>query len=91
MPHVFYSLIVDGCIESGKDFTSGGAIYNQTSPLAAGPITASDSLAAVKKVVFDDGLLSMEELLRVLDSNFAGESGEEIRQMLIKPGAKVRQ
>ncbi|MDD3347852.1 formate C-acetyltransferase/glycerol dehydratase family glycyl radical enzyme [Oscillibacter sp.] len=84
VPHVFYSLIVDGCIDSGRDFTGGGAIYNHTSPLAAGPITASDSLAAVKKAVFEDRMVSMEELLRALDSNFAGESGEELRQMLIK-------
>lgn len=84
VPHVFYSLVVDGCIESGRDFTRGGAIYNQTSPLAAGPITAADSLTAVKKVVFDEKTLSMGELLTVLDSNFAGDQGEELRQMLIK-------
>ena len=66
VPHVFYSLIVDGCIESGKDFTAGGAVYNQTSPLAAGPITASDSLAAVKTAVFEEQRISMEELLAEL-------------------------
>lgn len=84
VPHVFYSLIVDGCIESGKDFTAGGAVYNQTSPLAAGPITASDSLAAVKTAVFEEQRISMEELLAALDGNFAGADGEAIRQMLIK-------
>jgi formate C-acetyltransferase len=84
VPHVFYSLIVDGCIESGRDFTAGGAIYNQTSPLAPGPITTTDALTAVKKVVFDDKTLTMDELLRYVDSNFAGEDGEDVRQMLIK-------
>lgn len=84
VPHVFYSLIVDGCIESGRDFTAGGAIYNQTSPLAAGPITAADSLTAVKKVVFDDKSMTMDELLRYVDSNFDGEDSEDVRQMLIK-------
>ncbi len=84
VPHVFYSLIVDGCVESGRDFTAGGAVYNQTSPLAAGPITASDSLAAVKRAVFEEGSVTMEELLQALDGNFAGERGEALRQQLIR-------
>lgn len=84
VPHVFYSLIVDGCVESGRDFTAGGAVYNQTSPLAAGPITASDSLAAVKRAVFEEGSVTMEELLQALDGNFAGERGEALRQLLIR-------
>lgn len=88
VPHVFYSLIVDGCIESGRDFTAGGAVYNQTSPLAAGPITASDSLTAVKKLVFDEKAVTMDALLAALDSNFAGESGEDLRQMLIRHAPK---
>lgn len=88
VPHVFYSLVVDGCIESGRDFTAGGAVYNQTSPLAAGPITAADSLTAVKKLVFDEKAVSMDALLAALDSNFAGEEGEALRQMLIRRAPK---
>ena len=46
-------------------------------------IDAGDSLYAVKKLVFDDKALSMDELLKALDSNFEGSRGEEIRQMCL--------
>jgi formate C-acetyltransferase len=43
----------------------------------------ADSLTAVKNLVFDQKKLTMAELLEALDSNFAGERGEEIRQMCL--------
>ena len=46
-------------------------------------IDAGDSLYAVKKLVFDDKTLSMDELLKALDSNYEGPRGEEIRQMCL--------
>jgi pyruvate-formate lyase len=46
-------------------------------------IDVADSLIAVKKLVFDEKKLTMEELLRVLDSNFEGSRGEEVRQMCL--------
>ncbi|MBQ1400491.1 MAG: hypothetical protein IIY83_08210, partial [Lachnospiraceae bacterium] len=39
---------------------------------------------AVKKLVYDDKVLTMDELIAALDSNFEGERGEEIRQMCLK-------
>ena len=44
-------------------------------------VDVADSLTAVKKLVFDDKKLTMDELLKVLDSNFDGKRGEEVRQM----------
>jgi pyruvate formate-lyase/glycerol dehydratase family glycyl radical enzyme len=46
-------------------------------------IDVADSLVAVKKLVFDEKKLTMEELLKALDSNFEGKRGEEIRQMCL--------
>jgi pyruvate formate-lyase/glycerol dehydratase family glycyl radical enzyme len=46
-------------------------------------IDVADSLIAVKKLVFDDKKLTMEELLKALDSNFEGKRGEEIRRMCL--------
>jgi formate C-acetyltransferase len=46
-------------------------------------IDVADSLVAVKKLVFDEKKLAMEELLTVLDSNFEGKRGEEVRQMCL--------
>lgn len=83
VPHVFYSLVTDGCIEKGVDFTAGGAVYNFTSPCGVGPITTADSLAAVKKLVFEEKKISIERLIEALRHNFEGLENEEIRQMLI--------
>ena len=47
-------------------------------------IDCADSLMAIKKLVYDDKVLTMAELIDALDSNFAGERGEEIRQMCLK-------
>jgi pyruvate formate-lyase/glycerol dehydratase family glycyl radical enzyme len=46
-------------------------------------IDVADSLTAVKKLVFDEKRLTMDELIKVLDSNFDGKRGEEIRQMCL--------
>ncbi len=49
-------------------------------------IDVADSLAAVKKLVFDENKLTMDELIAVLDRNFDGKRGEEVRQMcLVQP------
>ncbi|NLT65521.1 MAG: hypothetical protein GXX84_02855 [Acidobacteria bacterium] len=46
-------------------------------------IDVADSLMAIKKLVFDEKKLMMDELLAALDSDFAGKRGEEIRQMCL--------
>jgi formate C-acetyltransferase len=48
-----------------------------------GFIPAADSLIAIKKLVFDDGKLTMKELIEAIDGNFEGDRGEEIRQMCL--------
>jgi len=81
MPTPFTSVLVGDCIEKGKDVTEGGARYNWTGPLGVGIANAGDSLMAVKKVVFEDKFLSVDELINALDSDFEGR--EELRQVLI--------
>ena len=81
-PHPFVSLLFDGCLESGRDITRGGAIYNITSNTEAGSITAANSLAAIMKAVFQDKVVAMEELKEALVSNFQGF--EALRQYLLK-------
>ncbi len=46
-------------------------------------IDVADSLMAVKRLVFDEKSLTMDELIEVLDSNFDGKRGEEIRRMCL--------
>ena len=83
MPHIVIDSVEPGCIESGKDVSLGGAKYNWTGSLGVGVANVGDSLAANKKVVFDDQKITMPELVEALNNDFAGERGEEIRQLLL--------
>jgi formate C-acetyltransferase len=81
MPTPFTSILVGDCIEKGKDVTEGGARYNWTGPLGVGIANTGDSLAAVKKLVFEEKRIGMGELLKALDTDFAGM--EDLRQILL--------
>ncbi|MFX0104560.1 MAG: pyruvate formate lyase family protein, partial [Candidatus Hodarchaeota archaeon] len=81
LPQPFVSAIIDGCIEKGKDYTAGGAIYNFSSITAYGFATLVDSLYIIKKLVYEEKLKSLPELIQILNSNFRGQN--KLRQKLI--------
>ncbi len=85
-PTPYLSAIVDGCLESGKDITAGGARFNFITVEGIALATTADSLAAVKKLVYDDRAITMDELIRALDANFEGY--ESLRQTLIHKAPK---
>jgi formate C-acetyltransferase len=69
-PLPFLSALVDDCIGRGKSVQEGGAIYNFTGPQAFGVADAGDSLCAIKKHVFENKEITMEQLKEALDHNF---------------------
>ncbi|MFR3730315.1 glycyl radical protein [Lacrimispora sp.] len=69
-PLPFLSALVDDCIGRGKSVQEGGAIYNFTGPQAFGVADAGDSLCAIKKHVFENKEITMEQLKDALDHNF---------------------
>lgn len=85
-PAPFVSATLTGCVESGRDATDGGARYNFGSITARGLGTTADSLAAIKKLVFDDQVLTMSELVELLETNFEGK--DELRHLLINRAPK---
>jgi pyruvate formate-lyase/glycerol dehydratase family glycyl radical enzyme len=85
-PVPYMSGIVGGCLESGKDSNAGGARFNFLTVEGIALATAADSLAAVKKLVFEDGQVSMEQLLQALQANFEGY--ESLRQTLLNKAPK---
>ena len=80
-PCVSASCLIDGCLESGKDATEGGAKYNRTGITACGTANIADSLMAIKKLCFDDKTVTLRELYDALQSNWAGY--ENLRQTII--------
>ncbi len=81
MPTPFTSVLVGDCVQKGKDVTEGGARHNYTAPYGVGIANAGNSLCVVKKMVFEEKELTIEELVEVLDSNYEGK--EDLRQLFI--------
>ena len=79
---VLLSALTDDCIERGLNLKEGGAVYDFISDLQVGIANLADSLAAMRQVVFEQGLVTPAELWDALESDFAGERGEEIRRLL---------
>ena len=81
-PTPLSSMLVDGCLESGKDITEGGALYNSSGIQGVGVADVADSLAALDYVVFQRRKYTMAQVLRALRDNFA--SAPEIRDELLQ-------
>ncbi|WP_320736724.1 formate C-acetyltransferase [Enterobacter roggenkampii] len=82
-PVPLLSSFISDCLESGKDITDGGARYNFSGVQGIGIANLSDSLHALKGLVFEQQRLSFDELLAVLKANFATPEGEKVRARLI--------
>lgn len=72
MPVPFLSLLTDDCIARGKDYNAGGARYNTNYIQGVGIGTITDSLSAIKSLVFEEHMLTMADLVSVLDVDFNG-------------------
>jgi formate C-acetyltransferase len=81
MPAPFLSVLTDDCIATGKDYNAGGARYNNTYIQMVGIGSLTDSLAAIKELVFEEAQIGLEELVRALDADFEGQ--EALRQRLV--------
>jgi pyruvate-formate lyase len=93
-PSPILSAMIDGCIESGRDFYDGGAKYHMFAPLMTGISTVADSLYVLDRLVFTEKRFSLPELVACLRSNWgaqphiigrkvAPERANEIRQMCL--------
>ncbi|MDR0817975.1 MAG: hypothetical protein LBN43_00155 [Oscillospiraceae bacterium] len=80
-PCVVASTMMEGCMESGKDVTEGGAKYNRTGLTACGTANVGDSLMAIKKLCFDDKTVTLKELYDAVHANWEGY--EQLRQTII--------
>lgn len=79
---ILCSALTEDCIGRGLNMKEGGAVYDFISDLQVGIANLADSLAAIRKVVFEEKAVSPDALWDALMNNFAGENGEHIRQLL---------
>ena len=71
-PSMMYTATVESALKQGLDGYSCGVKYNNSSILNCGFASAVDSLMAVKKLVYDEQVITLAELKEVLDRNFEG-------------------
>lgn len=77
---LFASILMDDCISKGKAILNGGVRYLGGTNETYGNINTSDSLYAIKKLVFDEKKYSLKELNEAANNNFEGF--EELREEL---------
>ncbi|AIX74645.1 formate C-acetyltransferase/glycerol dehydratase family glycyl radical enzyme [Pantoea sp. PSNIH4] len=85
---ILCSALVDDCIERAKSIKQGGAKYDWVSGLQVGIANLGNSLAAVKKLVFEQGAVAQRQLAEALASDYDGLTHEQLRQGLINGAPK---
>lgn len=73
------SLLEGGCIDSGREYYHGGTKYVVRSPHIGGAPDAGNSLYAIRKLVYEDHLVTLPELLDILENDWEGN--EPLRQI----------
>lgn len=72
LPTAFLSTVIDDCLEKGLDVTRGGAKYNLSGIQMIQIANLADSLAAIKTLVYDEKMITQQELLKALQNDFKG-------------------
>jgi formate C-acetyltransferase len=86
LPSPFLSSVIDDCLEKGVDVTAGGAHYNLSGIQVIQGANIADSLAAIKKLVFEENRVEKERLLAALRTNF--KEDEPLRLTLLNHAPK---
>ena len=74
LPSPILSSVISDCLERGVDVTAGGAHYNLSGIQLIQVANVSDSLAALKALVYDSDCVSREQLLKNLRENYPDET-----------------
>lgn len=77
-------LFLNGCIENAKSITRGGVNYGISNVMFLGNVTLIDSLAIVKQFVFDEKIITMQELIDALKNDWSGY--EILKMQILKQG-----
>lgn len=83
-PLPFLSGMIEDCIGRGKSVQEGGAVYNFTGPQGFGIANMTDSLYAIKKLVFEEKKLTLAEFKNALEDNYGKGISAEIAEEITK-------
>ena len=88
VPDILCSALTDDCIGRGKTIKEGGAVYDFISGLQVGIANMADSLAAIKKLVFEEKRISPKALWAAILDDFQSPENRRIQEMLINDAPK---
>ena len=83
VPDILCSALTDDCIGRGKTIKEGGAVYDFISGLQVGIANMADSLAAIKKLVFEEKKITPTQLWNAILDDFQSDENKKIQAMLI--------
>jgi formate C-acetyltransferase len=72
-PTPLLSSMIEGPLKNGRDVTVGGAKHNTSGSACIGLADITDSLMVIKKLVYDDGKVSLKDLKKAVDTDFAND------------------
>lgn len=87
-PDILCSALTQDCIGRGKTLKEGGAVYDFISGLQVGIANMADSLAAIKKLVYEEKKITQDQLMDALKDDFTSPQNQKIRHMLINDAPK---
>ncbi|MCB9267374.1 MAG: glycyl radical protein [Lewinellaceae bacterium] len=70
LPAPFLSLLIEDCIQTGRDYNAGGARYNTSYIQGVGMGTITDMLAAIQHHIYEQKTFAWAELMAALESDF---------------------
>ena len=88
VPDVLCSALTQDCIGRGKTIKEGGAIYDFISGLQIGIANMADSLAAIKKLVFEEKKITKQQLWDAMNDDFQSPENQKVQKMLIHDAPK---
>ena len=84
VPDAFCSALVEDCLGRGKSIKEGGAVYDVISGPFSGLANAANSLASIRKLIYEDGEVTWDEMLNALMENFEGSVGQMVRKKIME-------
>lgn len=83
----YVSCLVSDCVARGKTMKQGGAIYDFCGPLYVGIANVGNALAAIRKLIFDDQVITGQQMMHALKTNYedtaVNPTGTEIKKMML--------
>ena len=87
-PLPFQSCMVEDCIGRGKSLQEGGAVYNFTGPQGFGIANMADSLYAIKRLVFEEKSVTMQEYKEAIENNYGKDMDSKVAENITAQVAK---